>query len=177
MESVPSKGGGGVGARRAVRARGLVAGLLPVVLAGCHTYRVVEPEVVVPGDQLRVELTRQAASDLPAAAFPFGGTTLRGDLATRSGAGLVLRVPMGAVMEGTVTRTLGQELELSSADMVRVYRRTFEPVRTGLSVLGAAGVVVLVVKAFGNLDNEPDPDPPIPPGEGFRIPLFSIPMR
>jgi len=60
---------------------------------------------------------------------------------------------------------------------VRVYRRTFEPVRTGLAVMGGAGVVALLIQAFGNVDNEPDPDPPLPPGEGFRIPLFSIPVR
>lgn len=154
----------------------MAAVLLPA-LGGCYSWRPVDMEALAPGDQLRVELTRPAAAALPAGTFPLGGTTLRGEVDPGSTSILVLRVPVGEAREGIVSRTLRQEVEVAPPDVVQLHRRTFEPVRTGLSVAGAAGVVVLLFQAFGDVENEPDPDPPIPPGEGFRIPILSIPVR
>ncbi len=166
--------------RRRVPVRSLlvlaaVSALLP--LAGCYSWRPVEMEQVVPGDQLRVELTRAAAAALPSGAFPLGGNTLRGDVAPGGGSPLVLRVPVGEAREGIVSRTLRQEVEVSPSHVVQLRRRSFEPARTGLSVAGGAALAVLLFQAFGDVENEPDPDPPVPPGEGFRIPILSIPVR
>lgn len=175
----PPGTGSGVGGAGRVATVALVVGLLPV-LTGCYSWRPVEPEGVLPGDRLRVELTRQAAAALPAGAFPLGGTTLRGSVATGhtgSPSNLLLRVTVGETREGILSRSLGQELEVAPPDMIQLHRRTFEPVRTGISVVGAAGVAVILFQAFGDVENEPDPDPSVPPGEGFRIPLFSFPVR
>jgi hypothetical protein len=154
---------------------GAAAALLPG-LGGCYSWQPVEMEVLAPSDQLRVELTRPAAAALPAGTFPLGGTRLRGDVVPGNTSILVLRVPVGEAREGIVTRTLRQEVEVAPSDMVQLHRRTFEPVRTGLSVVGAVGMAFLLLQAFGDVENEPGPEPPVPPGEGFRIPILSFPF-
>jgi len=148
--------------------------LLPatLLLTGCFSYRPAELGTVPVGQQVRVQLTRTGAAELPEVAVQ--GTTLRGRVVGREADRLRVRVAVGYEQEALVTRELGRDVDIPAGEIVSVQRREFDKLRTGALVAGGVGVIAVILNSFGVIDNEDPVEFPTPPEEGARIPIFTI---
>jgi hypothetical protein len=143
---------------------------LLLLLGGCYTYVPVETAIVPEGEQVRVHLTREGVLALPELDGR-EGPILTGAVASRSADRISIRVPVVIRREGFLQNTLGQNVAVPLAQIERMETRKLSRSRTGLVVVGTAGVAALVV--FKIVDGAWFHEPPGPAGgSDLRAPPF-----
>jgi hypothetical protein len=145
-----------------------------LLLSGCFSYIPAEPNTVAPGEEIRFQVAAQGASDL-AAVSGRSGTRVAGMLVGTDAAAIRVRVPVGLMVEGATTRSLGQDVVIPRSQIVDFERRKLNRPRTVGVVVGGVATLVAAVLAFGEIQDNPEIPVPTPPDE-IRIPLFSIPL-
>ncbi|MBI4520470.1 MAG: hypothetical protein HY701_06510 [Gemmatimonadetes bacterium] len=159
--------------RYAVQRAATVAALL--FLTACFSYVPVEPQVVPPGENVRVYLTRVGMANLGDGLPLDLGAGLSGTLVQQQADRLLLRVPIAVRQEGFHLAPIAQDLWIPAGEILQFERRRFDPVRTGLLVAGGAGLAGTVIATIiSNSQGPPDGGPPII--EDLRIPLLSFPF-
>jgi hypothetical protein len=150
--------------------------LLPaaLLLSGCFSYIPAELGSMVPGQEIRLRVTPQGSSDL-AAISGGGGTSVAGMLVGTDAAAIRVRVPVGVMVEGVTTRSLGQEVVIPRSQISSVERRELDRPRTVGAVAGGVAALVALVLAYGEIQDNPEIPPVIVPDE-IRIPLLSVPL-
>lgn len=174
-ESIPEPGGGVVKEKLFPR-RVVPLAATALLLSGCFHYRPVEPGVVPVGDEVRVLLTREGAAALPQEVPDLSGMAVRGKVMSREGDRLLLRVPVAVQREGLLTRELGRDVAIPSAQIVRVERRELSRGRTALAIAGGLGTAAALWASLGEGRSEGGSGRPEPPVEAVRIPLLSFPL-
>ena len=129
---------------------------------------------MIPGQEIRLQVAPQGSSDL-AAISGGGGTSVAGMLVGTDAAAIRVRVPVGVMVEGVTTRSLGQEVVIPRSQISGVERRELNRPRTIAAVAGGVAALVAVVVAYGEITDNPEIPPVIVPDE-IRIPLFSVPL-
>jgi hypothetical protein len=148
----------------------LFSGVL--ILSGCFSYIPAELGSVLPGEEIRLQMAAQGASDL--ATISGGrGTSVAGMLVGIDAAAIRVRVPVGLMVEGVTTRSLAQEVVIPRSQISDVERRKLSRPRTVGAVAGGVAALVAVVLAYGEIQENPEIPPVIVPDE-IRIPLFSV---
>jgi hypothetical protein len=145
-----------------------------LILSGCFSYIPAELGSVRPGEEIRLQLAAQGASDL-AAVSGGGGTSVAGMLVGTDAAAIRVRVPVGVMVEGVTTRSLGQEVVIPRSQISAFERRQLNRPRTVGAVAGGVAALVAVLLAYGEIQDNPEISIPNPPDE-IRIPLFSVPL-
>lgn len=141
----------------------------------CFGYAPVEPGAVPPGSQVRVHLTRAGLLDLPEVPVS-AGSTLNGTLRAQDERVTVLFVSRGVVVEGAMQRVVGQEISVSSPEIIQMEQRQFRSGRTALTVAASLGVVALMVASIRG-SQKPVELPPDPGPQEYRLPvILSIPI-
>src|SRR5688500_13125323 len=132
--------------------------------AGCYSDMPVERDTIVPGTQVRVEMTRLGFAALPQIPSQ-PGPRLAGTMVSTEASGMLLRVPVLIRQDGQVIGTVEQDLSVPFADVLAWERRAFNPARTGIAVAGVLGSVVGIYLAFGSGGPPTGEEPPPPPDE------------
>jgi hypothetical protein len=149
--------------------------LLAVLLsAGCFKYQVVELNTVEPQEEVRVQITNDAAVRL-AGHYGSIAQQLDGQLLPFGSDSLLLAIWIGRPYAGTSFENARQRLSLGRHEVTQVSRRKFSPTRTAVVSAGAALVLGIMIHRIAFLENpNPGPgggrsDPPDP--EGILIPV------
>ncbi len=155
-------------------------GRVMVVLAafastGCFGFAPAQSGAVPPGSQVRVHLTRAGLLDLPE--IPVStGPTLIGTLRAQDERVTVLFVTRGVVVEGAIQRVIGQEVSVSSAEIIQMEQRQFKSGRTALTVAGGLAVLAILAASVRGT-RAPVELPPGPGPQESRLPVsVSIPI-
>lgn len=146
-----------------------------LILSGCFSYMPADLASVFPGEEIRLQLVARGASDL-AAVSGDGGPSVAGMLVGTDTAAIRVRVPVGVVVEGSMTRSLGQEVVIPRSQISDVERRELDRPRTVGVVAGGVAALLAAVFAYGQLNPSPE-TPRVPQPEEIRVPLFSVPVR
>lgn len=165
--------------RRATGTRAaLAAAALLLPLSGCFSYVPVTLEATPEGEDIRVLVTRQGASELAEVSeIPGEVPALRGTLIGREQNDVLLRVGVGQRQEGFHTISLDQTIRVPSGEILQVERRELDKGKTALltggALAGSAFIIVSIMDAFGG-DPGSEPEPP----DEIRIPtpFISIPI-
>lgn len=159
--------------------RSVALGMVLSCAAGCYSYRPIERAALVPGTDVRVEMTRVGFASLPQIPNQ-PGPALAGKVVSSQTETMLLRVPVLIRRDGQVAGTVEQDLTIPFEQMLGLERRALDRVRTGIAVLGLVGGVVGLYLGFGSGGPPSGEEPPPPPDEeapGFaRIELFSLPV-
>lgn len=155
--------------------------MLPMAAAvstGCFRYVPAELETAPPGEGVRVLMTSQGAAEFSSVTGSDAPAPLvNGTVVGVEGDDLLLSVSVGQRREGFIQSSLRQTVRVPIGEVLTFERRELDAVRTGVAVGGAAavvaGVVVFIIKPFGqgDLGEEPPPD-----DLQFNLGLFSIPI-
>lgn len=149
--------------------------VLALTQAGCYVHVPVPIGSLPPGSEVRLELTRSVLSGLPELGRTMG-RTVSGVLQAQDDRETVLAVEVDQFAQGTVLRTIRQDVSIATDQILFMDYRKHSGTRTALSIVGASAVVAGLWVAFRGIRSEPElPDDP-PPQE-IRVPaLFSIPI-
>jgi hypothetical protein len=152
--------------------------LLAGMTAGCFTYVPAQLETTPPGENVRVLVTRQGASELASVTTVAGDVpSMDGSVVGTEGTDLLLRVAVGERREGFIASSLNQTVRVPVGEILSFQRREVDKLRTGLLVGVAAGVatavVVFILDPFGSRDPPSGPDP-----DELRLDMgvFTIPV-
>ena len=155
------------------------AGLATIIvlgLSGCFKYIPTQLEAAPPGEEVRLLMTRQAGLELSEiTGIDLSRPVIRGEILGREGTELLLNVRVGGRREGFHTVQLSQTIRVPFEEIVRVDRREFSAVNTGLLVVGSAAASAVLVQVIINTFGEAEVDNPIDPPE-FDFSFFSIPI-
>jgi hypothetical protein len=162
---------------RTLRAAPLI-GLL--ALGGCYTYAPTLLTTTRPGESVRLYVSESAQQTLGEVLdtdqSSDGPVRFRGTILSREGDRVLFQVPVTVREEGLLRSELGQNVWLSSNDVVLVERRRLDTFRTGLMVgltAGAAAALIHLITVDAIRPATPDPGA----GDGLdesRIPLFRL---
>ena len=155
------------------RIRGWVLATAPaLILSGCFSYIPADLGSVSPGEEIRLRLATQGGSDL-ATISGGGGASVAGRLVGTDAAAIRLRVPVGLMVEGSTTRSLGQDVVIPRSQISDVERRELSRPRTVGVVVGGVAALLAAVFAYGQILDNPEIPPVVLPDE-IRVPLFSV---
>ncbi|MDZ7778915.1 MAG: hypothetical protein U5R14_03120 [Gemmatimonadota bacterium] len=156
----------------------LTATALLFSLSGCFSYVPATLESTPAGEDVRVLVTRQGASELLEVTDIEGEVpALRGTLMGREANDVLLRVGVGQRREGFHTVSLDQTIRVPSGEILQVERRELDTGKTALltggAIAGSAFIIISIMDAFGG-DAGRKPDQP----QEIRIPtpFISIPV-
>lgn len=154
--------------------------LLPIatLLSGCYSYRVIEPHVVAPGEEIRVivrDVSRYARTRTDALLKRSTDPTfeLEGKLVRLTPDSLALSVWIGRDYVGTPFETVREEVAFPRSDIVRVERRAFSRGRTALLALGTTATILFLIDRIGVVEivgGSGDDGPPLPPIQEVVVP-------
>ena len=160
---------------RALSRVGLATSLV-LGLSGCFKYIPTQLEVAPPGEEVRLLVTRQAGVELSeVTGIDLSRPIIRGEILGREGTELLLNVPVGRRREGFHTLQLKQTIRVPFEEVVRIDRREFSRLNTGLLAAGSVGASILLVQVIIKTFGETEVDNPIDPPE-FKFNFFSIPI-
>lgn len=165
--------------RRATGTRAaLAAAAILLPLSGCFSYVPVTLESTPEGEDIRVLVTRQGASELAEISDIQGEVpALRGTLLGRDQNDVLLRVGIGQRQEGFHSVSLDQTIRVPSGEILQVERRELDKGKTALltggAIAGSAFIIISIMDAFGG-DAAREGEQP----EEIRIPtpFISIPI-
>lgn len=142
--------------------------ILFLPLPGCFTHQVVEPTALGVGDEVRVRVTEAEAQRL-APIMQRENRVIQGRVAEIHPS-LFLDVVVHSEVQGAAVRNLRQRVEIPSASLLELERRSLDRGRTGLLVgAGAAVVAILVIRQLTG-ESGGDTRPPIDGGSEFLAP-------
>ena len=160
---------------RALSRVGLATSLV-LGLSGCFKYIPTQLEAAPPGEEVRLLMTRQAGVELSeVTGIDLSRPVIRGEILGREGTELLLNVPVGRRREGFHTVQLKQTIRVPFEEVVRIDRREFSRLNTGLLAVGSVGASILLVQVIIKTFGEVEVDDPIDPPE-FKFNFFSIPI-
>ncbi len=150
---------------------------LPVfaaALGGCYSYSRVPVELALPGEQIRLTVTRDGALDYVTfvetneAAPSFVGTLEGEDRGS-----LLVRVPVpGDPTQGPAARRIDQIVRVPVDEVLAVERRTLSGVKTGAMIAASVAVGTALVLGIIDASGDADPDDGEPPDlQILRIPI------
>lgn len=144
----------------------LVLGLLLAVTGGCYRYVPSDVELAPPGDDVRILVTRQGASQLNEVAPGAAATGMvSGKLERVEGDDLLLSVPVGERREGFMTIDMTQTIRVPRGEILNLESKEFDTAGTALVVAAAAaigtGIVFGIIEGFGNTPPPDEGDPPV----------------
>ena len=127
-------------------ARGVLAllGLLP--LAGCYTYDPATLAEVSPPMRVQARLTAAEAERI-GSFVPLEGRVLRGEVIQADEEAVLLLVPVTTNVVGTRVQTLEQRLRIPTGGITEIETRRLDRLKTGLLIGAGAAVVGGVVAA------------------------------
>ena len=163
---------------RSVKVLGPTVTLAAFLLSGCFRYVPTTLDVAPPGEDVRLLVTRQGATDLAQVTTIEGEVpTVRGTLLEQEGSDLLLRVPVGQRRDGFHTVSLDQTVRIPVSEILQVERRELDVTKTGFWVAGAVGgsafVIFSIMEAFGESAGG---DPGGPLENRLPIPFISVPL-
>ena len=131
---------------------------------GCFRYVPAQLETTTPGEGIRVRVTSRGAVQLAEITDVVEvAPIIDGTVVGIEGQELLLSVPVGRRLDGSMMRNLNQTIRIPTSEIVSFQRREFDALRSGFAVAGAAGlitaVVVLILRPRGG-DNLEEEDPP-----------------
>jgi hypothetical protein len=151
---------------------------LALTSAGCFRYVPAQLETTTPGEGVRVLVTSQGAVQLAEITDVVEvAPVIDGTVVGIEGQELLLSVPVGRRLDGSMMTNLNQTIRIPTSEIVSFQRREFDALRSGFAVAGAAGlitaVVVLILRPRGG-DNLEEEDPPDDLQFDFSILSFPI---
>lgn len=166
-DTVPISGVGARGGshrRRAARLQAMAVLLFSVGSVGCFTFTPVVPGAVSPVEDVRVVLDRAAVSRVERE-FGTASDRLMGRLELQGPDSILVSAWVGQAFSGTRFSQARQPILLHRSEVLEIHRRSLSVRRTALTVLGATGIVAILVSrlAQGEADPGEDPEPPPPP--------------
>jgi hypothetical protein len=146
--------------------------------SGCFRYLPVPLEATPDGQDVRLLVTRQGASELNEVANVDGAVpTLTGTIVSREGRELLLNVPVGQRQDGFHTASINQTIRVPMGEILQVERRELDKAKTGLLLGGAAAgsafIIFSIMDAFGG---DSSGSPPDLNESRIPIPFLSIPI-
>jgi hypothetical protein len=149
-------------------------------LAGCYTYTPTPLDSTGAGEAVRLyvsESAQDALSELaPDGRAAEGEGRFRGTIVAREADRFLFQLPVAIQEQGAFRSEFGQNVWISTTDVMLVERRDLDPVRTGLMVgLTAAGVAAFI--HFITVDAIRPATPSPGDGEGgdeSRMPLLQL---
>jgi hypothetical protein len=144
-------------------------------LAGCYTFRPVDPFEAIPGEEIRLVLNESALPGLAPSAL-LGETSVQGDLVGVSDDSISVSIWIGQAYRGTPFEAAHQDYAFPRTEVIRLERRRLSRTRTALTTVGVlAGIYILIDRLDFLEDPNPDfdDDDPEPPD----IPLLSWSWR
>lgn len=137
-------------------------------ITGCFTHQVVSPGAVEVGDEVRARITEAEAERL-APVMQRESRVIQGRVAEIHPS-LFLDVVVHSEVQGAAVRNLRQRVEIPSASLLELERRSLDRRRTGLMVgAGAAVVAALVIRQLTG-ESGGDTRPPVDGGSEFLAP-------
>lgn len=140
-----------------------------LVFSGCFNYVATDLEMLPEGEDVRVILTQAGFQELQATSGEIlnreFGPVLEGRLVRAEPGQIFVRVPVGQRQAGFHRTTLGQDVRISTGEIVQVELRELDRVQTGLlvagGVLATGGVIHLILSDArqpenGDQDFEPE---------------------
>jgi len=162
--------------RHRVLLRAGLATILVLELSGCFKYIPTQLEAAPPGEEVRLLMTRQAGLELSeVTGIDLSRPVIRGEILGREGTELLLNVRVGGRREGFHTVQLSQTIRVPFEEIVRIDRREFNGLNTGLLAAGSVSASVLLVQLIIETFGETEVDNSIDPPE-FDFNFFSIPI-
>lgn len=174
VEAPPSRGARYPG-RRTTLLRCLPLALATLLLPGCYVYSAGDPDLIPPGEEVRVTVTRDGASELAQVTEQVETVpVIRGRLMERDNQSLMIRVPVRATGEG-LRPDIGQVVRVPMGSVLAMEQRDFSLGRTGAFVAGSAGAAALVV--FAIIEASGGTQGRTGDGTELFVPLLSFPFR
>lgn len=152
----------------------LLAALL--VAPGCYTFIPSSPQEIAPGQDVRVRLTAEAASDYRDLRLA-NPRFLEGTFLERTTDQLRLEATVGMGSDVRGSRALIQQIDVPMAGVLEVELKELNVFRTGALIAGGGvALLAIVLSADGNGGSEDGPGGGNP--EARRLPLlrFSLPV-
>lgn len=150
--------------------RGLGALVMLATSSGCYSYTLTQPDAVAPGDGVRVLVTRQGAVELAEVTeVRWEAPVFDGTVVGLEEDDLLLQVPVGERQVGFLSSDLNQTIRVPTSEIVSFQRRRLNPVATGLSIAGAAGLGTLFVLYIVSEHRSGDDGSGGPPPVDFRL--------
>lgn len=151
--------------------------LLTLLLPGCFRYVPVTLDTAPEGQDVRVIVTRDGASELREVADVASEVpTLTGRFMGFEDRNMLLRVPVGQRQAGFHTVSLDQTIRIPSGEVLQIERREFDRGRTALlaggAVAGSVFIIASIMQAFGG--DTSGPGDPGPPESRIPIPFASF---
>lgn len=159
--------------------RGVALAALVFISSGCYRYVPTDADLVPPGDDIRILVTRLGAAELDQVTEEATAAGLiSGKMQGVEDDDLILSVPVGERREGFMTMNLTQTIRVPMGEILDLDRREFDKGATvgmvGLAAALGVGIVFGIIEAFGT--SSPGEDEP--PVEDFTFVLgrFSLPF-
>lgn len=134
-----------------MRRRAAIAGLL-LLTSGCYAYRVVPPQQVAPGRELRLTLTDLGSAELWRELGP-RAEAVHGRIAGVDSTAFRVAVAQVERSSGAEERWSGELVRLPQPAVAAVQTRRFSMQRTALMAGGLAAVTYLVVRLFDSSED------------------------
>jgi hypothetical protein len=162
------------GRLRWLAALGVLALLAPAT--GCYNYAAVEPEALVPEQDVRVRLTPLGVLHVRQFVF-IEDDALTGRVARSDAEGLHLDVASGMRRDGMHMRGMQQRIVVPRGEIAFVEERDLDRTRTAITAAAVGAGLAFVIARTGLGGQQGGSDGGIvDPAPAARIPLFRIPI-
>ncbi len=149
-------------------------------VGACYSYVPAELDGVIPGEEVRLTVTREAAERLQPA-LATSDRTLEGEVVRTEPGSLWLNVTTSRRQSGFQFERMGQTVHFDSGEFLDIELKTLHKHRTYAAV-GTAAVAVAAI-AWAALGGDAGGKKVHPPGDGvgddlspWRIPLLRVPF-
>lgn len=174
----PHQGRGGArppSARCPGRWRRLPMALATLLLPGCYVYSPADPDLTPPGEEIRVTITRDGATELAQVTEQVETVpVIRGRLVERDNQSLMIRVPVRPTGEG-LRPDIGQVVRVPIGSVLGMEQRDFSVGRTSAFMAGSVGAAALVV--FTIIEASGGTQGRTGDGTELFVPFLSFPFR
>jgi hypothetical protein len=155
-------------------ARVVTFALAGFVLSGCYNYIPTQLEVVPPGQEVQLLVTRAGARDLVEITDVMLGPvpSLRGAVQGVEDGDLLISIPIAMRQEGFIQSELLQTVRVPTDEILSISRRELSVGNTALAVAASAAglglIVFTILESFGGSSNQE--------GEEPDFSIFSLPV-
>jgi hypothetical protein len=152
--------------------------LSAICSSGCYQYTPTDLTATPPGQQIRVQVTREGAAEM-AEVFPIDArfSELTGTLTGVEGGDALIQIPVAQRQEGFHTVNLKQTIRVPILHVFTAEVKRLDRIATGFLIGGTAatgvGIVLGIVKAFSSTGGTEDPPDSV---DRRRLRIFKIPI-